>query len=648
MNKFDTSVFTIEMGSGISQVLNHRVSFDTCQEYFGSAIINRKSFPSSEDDCITVDDLNKFLQSKTDVFLTHDWGVVDGIDNHKRVTEINKLLQDRGITTWFDEEQMEGNIQKKMIRGIDNASCVLVFITKRYMDKVDGDDSADNCQLEFNYSIKRKKAGFILPVVMEKSMKLTDDWCGPIGFHIGNNLYVDMTTDDSVHKNIDDLVLRIKKIIKQSIKERLENLDISKLQLKEPKVDIASAHEIVSIQISDINTNKSTVVNTGLSNIIEIDTIVPDLSNVVIGDIITMSPKQIMEKLFFIQGISVDPTDIKTAGDKIADLVGRGYGDGINQFDCLISYRTSTDRHTAELLYLYLKSLNIYSFLDKYCLPHGIEWYEGFTKGLKSSKFFISLISTAGLSQARDFKIDHSYDNVLLEYETAIKIHESGYPEYIIPLLIGEINNNTYKIFNDYDLNLYDSHVNINQQIVIEDAITMSPKQIIGKLFSIQAIHMDPFDIKTTGNKIAAIVGKGYGDGISCYDCFISYRVATDAHLADKLYLYLKSINFYPFLDKYCLKPGESWKEGLLNGLHTSRVFIPLISKAGLSNACDFQIDHSKDNLLLEYETAIKIHEMRDSCYIYPILVGEITNENDYHRFSDYDLSLYDSNINIK
>jgi hypothetical protein len=52
------------------------------------------------------------------------------------------------------------------------------------------------------------------------------------------------------------------------------------------------------------------------------------------------------------------------------------------------------------------------------------------------------------------------------------------------------------------------------------------------------------------------------------YDCFISYRVFSDKSLAEILYLRLKNEKkLNPFWDKKCLKKGESWKSGFLNGL---------------------------------------------------------------------------------
>ncbi len=67
-------------------------------------------------------------------------------------------------------------------------------------------------------------------------------------------------------------------------------------------------------------------------------------------------------------------------------------------------------------------------------------------------------------------------------------------------------------------------------------------------------LRLDPADIETTVQKIKGVVGTGYGDGETRYDCFINYRVASDADIAEKLYLYLKTANVHAFLDRKCLK----------------------------------------------------------------------------------------------
>jgi hypothetical protein len=140
---------------------------------------------------------------------------------------------------------------------------------------------------------------------------------------------------------------------------------------------------------------------------------------------ITTSPRTIMKQLFAIQGLELDPDNLKMAVAEISKVVGSGFGDGIDKYDCFLNYRVNADKDIAEKLFYMLKAAGIYAFFDKECLKKGEEWKEGFLAGLKNSRSFVALISRNCLSSVRDSKRDHSYDNVLLEYETALKIKAS-------------------------------------------------------------------------------------------------------------------------------------------------------------------------------------------------------------------------------
>ncbi len=96
--------------------------------------------------------------------------------------------------------------------------------------------------------------------------------------------------------------------------------------------------------------------------------------------------------------------------------------------------------------------------------------------------------------------------------------------------------------------------------------VTMSPREILRAMFKLQGIFVDPSCLGDIIAKIVAAVGSGYGNGVDKYDCFISYRVATDQPLAQELYFRLKVLGIFAFWDKECLKNGESWKDGFLNG----------------------------------------------------------------------------------
>eukprot|EP01036_Dinobryon_divergens_P029874 gene29874-39041_t len=197
-----------------------------------SPLLNFFNFNDYADDhgTISLEDIVNIFSSKTDVFLTHDWGV--GQFNHKRVSKINAALKQRGITTWFDDEQMEGDIKMKMTSGIDQSRVVVTFITSRYMRKVAGSNAEDNCRLEFGYACRRKTGARMLPVVMEPEMRDTSQWDGQVGLVLGGSLYVDISDDNNLDAKVDEIVARVIKIMGPPLKKIIEHIDWSELQLE--------------------------------------------------------------------------------------------------------------------------------------------------------------------------------------------------------------------------------------------------------------------------------------------------------------------------------------------------------------------------------------------------------------------------------
>jgi hypothetical protein len=155
-------------------------------------------------------------------FLTHDWGQDgSGRPNHERVSRINAMLKQRGIVTWMDEERMEGNIVSQMCAGIDDSSTCVVFITHNYLEKVGGENMADNCKKEFLYADRRKTAKLMIPVVMEEDggahahVRDPSSWRGPVGMSLGGQLYVDMSGDVNsppFQEKVDELVANIQRL----------------------------------------------------------------------------------------------------------------------------------------------------------------------------------------------------------------------------------------------------------------------------------------------------------------------------------------------------------------------------------------------------------------------------------------------------
>ena len=85
---------------------------------------------------VQVETLRKYFEDITDCFLSHDWG--EGNKNHDRVGRMNKLLKEKGLKTWYDTEKITGQLDNDMYEGILSTRCALVFITSKYIEKVDG------------------------------------------------------------------------------------------------------------------------------------------------------------------------------------------------------------------------------------------------------------------------------------------------------------------------------------------------------------------------------------------------------------------------------------------------------------------------------------------------------------------------------
>ena len=132
-------------------------------------------------------------------FVTHDWGVDgEGRDNHERVIAVARALEKAGLRVWLDEQEMRGDVNQQMTDGIDDSACLLAFITKRYLLKAGGkgpNGDNDNCKLEFDYGLRRKKVENFVVAVMERGCMDPNEWQGVVGGKLGGKLYINLTED---------------------------------------------------------------------------------------------------------------------------------------------------------------------------------------------------------------------------------------------------------------------------------------------------------------------------------------------------------------------------------------------------------------------------------------------------------------------
>lgn len=100
------------------------------------------------------------------------------------------------------------------------------------------------------------------------------------------------------------------------------------------------------------------------------------------------------------------------------------------------------------------------------------------------------------------------------------------------------------------------------------------------------------------------------------WDVFLSYRVASDWEVAERVHAALTSQGFRVFLDKICLEPGKSWEEGFVDALCSSSVYLVILTWAALFGSDASRADLSKlrssspgDNLLLELQMALALQD---------------------------------------
>jgi len=150
---------------------------------------------------------------KHDVFLAHNWGEdEEGRDNHARVSIFNDSLKNRGLSTWFDAERLQGNIIDQMTLGIDGSMSVIVFVTEKYMNKVGGKGTKranDNCKMEFEYAMRRKGVDNLFVVVMEKACKDQRTWEGTLGAVLGSHMYHTFVNDGDLDKCVTEVCEKV-------------------------------------------------------------------------------------------------------------------------------------------------------------------------------------------------------------------------------------------------------------------------------------------------------------------------------------------------------------------------------------------------------------------------------------------------------
>jgi hypothetical protein len=121
-------------------------------------------------------------------------------DDQAHVIDARKMLTKLGVPCWMDiDGGMQQDIYESMADGVENAACVVCFMSQKYQD-------SENCKLELKFA---KQSGVaIVPVMVES----TKGWrpSGWLGIVTAGALWTNLRDDSDFEGSIRGLVEQIK------------------------------------------------------------------------------------------------------------------------------------------------------------------------------------------------------------------------------------------------------------------------------------------------------------------------------------------------------------------------------------------------------------------------------------------------------
>ncbi|XP_071100855.1 uncharacterized protein [Haliotis cracherodii] len=125
-------------------------------------------------------------KSKGHVMISYQWA------NQEVLIKVKDCLKQNGYGVWMDIDNMGGSTLQAMAEAIENASVVLMAMSRRYKD-------SPNCRAEAEYAFSQRKP--IVPLVMELGYR-PDGWLGMI---LGAKLFFDFSGKYSFDSKVDGL-----------------------------------------------------------------------------------------------------------------------------------------------------------------------------------------------------------------------------------------------------------------------------------------------------------------------------------------------------------------------------------------------------------------------------------------------------------
>ena len=129
----------------------------------------------------------RMKSSGNHVMISYQW------DSQEVLVEVKNRLQASGYRVWMDLEQMKGSTLDAMAEAVENASVVLVCVSRRYKE-------SQNCRSEATYAYDLKKD--IIPLMMEGNYK-GDGWLGII---VTGKMWFDFQSKHVLEQSVTKLI----------------------------------------------------------------------------------------------------------------------------------------------------------------------------------------------------------------------------------------------------------------------------------------------------------------------------------------------------------------------------------------------------------------------------------------------------------
>ena len=97
----------------------------------------------------------------------------------------------------------------KICQNIDDCESILIFVTSKFMGKVNGmDGNNDICKVEYDYALRTASSKLVI-VILEERMKVLSQWKGALRYTC-HAVHIMLRVDTSLlHKNIFDLTVSL-------------------------------------------------------------------------------------------------------------------------------------------------------------------------------------------------------------------------------------------------------------------------------------------------------------------------------------------------------------------------------------------------------------------------------------------------------